>query len=128
MTGMLRHEAIDTKGILQRLGKDWTAEVYGADSYKFYGPAGQLIIVSWDPDSDQGNPWLHASISHLRTVRMPSYSDMKQMGSAVWPDGHCYQVFAPKDQHISITPNVLHLWGRYDGSMVLPDFGRFGTI
>jgi hypothetical protein len=129
MTATLRRDAIDVKGILQRLhDKRWTTEPYGDDSVKFHGPSGQLIIVSFDPDSDDSIPWLHASTSHLAESRLPSYSDIKQMAQAVWPDGYCYQVFAPADDHVNITRNVLHLWGRADGAMVLPDFARLGTI
>lgn len=130
MTAMLRREALDTEGILARLyDKQWRAEPYGDDSVKFHGPSGKLIVVSFDPDSaEDGQPWVHASISNLSPQLLPSYSDLKQMARAVWPDGYCYQVFAPPGDHVNITSNVLHLWGRYDGSWVLPDFGRQGTI
>lgn len=129
MTAMLRREAIDKAGILERLhDRRWTTEDYGDDSIKFHGPTGKLIIVSFDPDSDDGIPWLHASISHLSENLLPSYSDLKQMARAVWPDGYCHQVFAPEADHVNIRSNVLHLWGRFDGARVLPDFGRLGTI
>lgn len=129
MTAMLRREAIDVDGILARLyDKRWTTEPYGDDTVKFHGPSGQLIIVSYDPESADGIPWLHASTSHVSEARLPSYSDLKQMAHAVWPDGYCHQVFAPDGDHINIKSNVLHLWGRAGGGRVLPDFGRLGTI
>lgn len=127
---MLRREAIDVPGILSRLfDTRWRSEDYGDDSVKFYSPSGMLIIVSFDPESaEDGQPWLHASVSHVEGSRLPAYSDLKQMAAAVWPEGYCYQVFAPPGDHVNITSNVLHLWGRYDGTHVLPDFARFGTI
>lgn len=130
MTAMLRREAIDVEGIRERLfDSRWRTENYGDDSVKFFSPSGILVIVSFDPDSaEDGQPWLHASISHATETRLPSYSDMRQVARAVWPDGYCHQVFAPPGDHVNITPNVLHLWGRYDGTRVLPDFGRLGTI
>lgn len=130
MTVLLRREAIDTEGILKRLyDPGWRPENYGDDSVKFFSPTGMLIIVSFDPESfDDGVPWLHASISHVSAARLPSYSDLRQMAKAVWPQGNCYQAFVPDSDHVNLTPNVLHLWGRYDGASVLPDFGRFGTI
>lgn len=129
MTALLRREAIDVQGILDRLYDNrWTIENYGDDSIKFHGPSAQMIIVSWDPDTEPGVPWLHASWSHVDAVRMPSYSDLRQMYRAVFPLGYAYQVFAPGGDHINITPNVLHLWGRADGVPVLPNFGRLGTI
>lgn len=129
MTPTLRRDALDVEGILDRLCDNrWSAENYGDDTVKFHGPSGQLIIVSADPESEPGVLWLHASWSHLSQVRMPSYSDLRQMHRAVFPIGYAYQVFAPGGDHINITPNVLHLWGRSDGVPVLPDFGRAGTI
>jgi hypothetical protein len=48
--------------------------------------------------------------------------------SAVFGEGHAYQVFVPTSEHINLKENVLHLWGKADGTPALPDFGRFGTI
>jgi hypothetical protein len=129
MTATLRREAIDRQGVLDRLYDNrWTSEDYGDDSIKFHGPSGKLIIVSWDPDTEPGVPWIHASISHQDPWRIPGYGELKQMHRAVFPVGYAYQVFAPGGDHINITPNVLHLFGRADGVPVLPNFGRLGTI
>ena len=38
-------------------------------------------------------------------------------------DEFAYQVIPPRDQHVNIHPNVLHLWSCLDGSP-LPDFTR----
>jgi len=85
---------------------------------------GRIILGAHiEPD---GVPWLHASISRKR---MPSYEDLAMLHNAVWGGaGFSYQVFAPKDQHISIHAYALHLWGRADGAAVLPNFGQYGTI
>ncbi|MEV8439237.1 hypothetical protein AB0425_17820 [Actinosynnema sp. NPDC051121] len=90
----------------------------------------RIIVTSSDvprdlaPDLD--DDWVHASFS--RRSGLPSYDDLVLLHRAVWGDGYAYQVFVPPAQHINISPNVLHLWGRADGRPVLPDFGRFGTI
>jgi hypothetical protein len=71
--------------------------------------------------------WVHASIAHVD--RMPDYPDLVRLHRAVWGSaGFAYQVFAAADEHVNIHKHALHLWGRLDGSNVLPDFGAFGTI
>jgi hypothetical protein len=122
-------DMIDVDAIRDRLGKDnWMpAEPLGEDAWTLQGP-GRRIIVSVDLDSEPGTEWLHASVAYKDRWRLPSYSDLKQMHAAVFPDGHAYQCFVPPGDHVNITTNVLHLWGRLDGANVLPDFGRFGTI
>jgi hypothetical protein len=46
----------------------------------------------------------------------------------VFGHGWSYQVFAPPSQHVNIHEHALHLWGRVDGTNVLPSFGVLGTI
>lgn len=121
-------DMIDADAISKRLGNVWgKPQVLGEDAWTIEGP-NRRIIVSVDLDSDPGTEWLHASIAYADRWRMPSYSDLKQMHAAVFPEGHAYQCFVPPDAHVNITSNVLHLWGRLDGEPALPDFGRFGTI
>jgi hypothetical protein len=78
-----------------------------------------------EPD---GVVWLHASMSYQDTKDMPTYDDLKLLHKAAFDEGYSYQAFVPTDEHISIRDNVLHLWGKEDGTPALPDFGRFGTI
>jgi len=91
------------------------------------------IIVSYGPRmNDEGTDhllddlWLHASVS--RPDEMPSYNDLANLHDAVWPDGWAYQVFAPSSAHVNIHQYALHLWGRFDGSRELPNFGVAGSI
>ena len=104
------------------------ASVEGEDAWVFHGPGDMKVIVSYDPDSEPGVEWIHASISYRISTRFPTYNDLKRMHHGIFGDGHAYQVFVPADEHINITANVLHLWGRMDGKPTLPDFGRQGTI
>lgn len=129
----LRRDEIDVDAIAKRLGSNWGEPTeFGADGWAFEtkGNAGtaRRIFVTYDPTSDPEVPYLHASISHQDRYRLPSYSDLKEMARGVFGDGYSYQCFAPESAHINITSNVLHLWGRADGAMALPDFGREGTI
>lgn len=122
-------DMIEADAIRQRLGNaNWMApEPLGEDSWTIQGP-GRRIIISVDLDSEPGTEWIHASVAYKDDWRIPSYSDLKQMHAAVFDSGHAYQCFVPPGEHINITSNVLHLWGRLDGKPSLPDFGRLGTI
>lgn len=129
MTAVRDH--VDVKAISARLGSSaWKAEPLGEDGWKFsYSlSAARAIIVTLDLDSDPDNWWIHASIAYQDSWRIPSYSDLVQMHRAVFNSQHAYQCFVPPGEHVNITSNVLHLWGRYDGQSALPPFGRFGTI
>lgn len=79
----LRRDHLDVAGITDRLGSSWKPELLGDDSVRFHGPD-RTIIVSFDPDSDPGVEWVHASISYVAEWRIPSYSDLKQMHAAVF--------------------------------------------
>jgi hypothetical protein len=102
--------------------------VEGEDAWIFRGPGQMSVIVSYDPDTEPGVEWIHASVAYGIRQRFPSYNDLKRMHHGVFGDGHAYQFFVPAAEHISITDNVLHLFGRLDGKPVLPDFGWQGTI
>jgi hypothetical protein len=122
-----RRDHIDAAAIHERLGSDWEAPTpLGDDAWTIRG-RGKAIIVSYDPDSEPGIEWVHASIAYRDTWRIPSYSDLKQLHRSVF-NGPAYQCFVPSGEHINITSNVLHLWGRLDGQAALPNFGREGTI
>jgi hypothetical protein len=113
---------------LRQLDRTWDkATAFGEDGWFITG-AHKGIIVSLDDTSDPGTEWLHASFSYQMPSRMPSYNDLKLMHRAVFGDGHAYQCFVPPAEHVNLTGNVLHLFGRLDGKPVLPDFGRHGTI
>lgn len=128
MTEMLRRDYINADAISKRLGKPWYTPVpFGDDGWNFEA-RDRRIFVTLDVESDSRHWWIHASIAYQDRWRIPSYSDLKQMHAAVFDNQHAYQCFVPPDEHVNITSNVLHLWGRYDGANVLPNFGRKGTI
>jgi len=87
---------------------------------------GGSIIVSHHTWED-GWDWLHASINYQNV--MPDYFDLKVLHLAVFGRARwAYQIFAPEKEHVNITPNALHLWGRADGTQILPDFIVGGMI
>lgn len=100
----------------------------GAMFFRKNGDGQAIVTLSPAPDGPEDGPadWLHASIS--RKSGMPTYGDLVELHKAVWPDGYAYQVFAPPEAHINIHPRALHLWGKADGQIILPDFGKYGSI
>lgn len=121
---------IDALAIRKRLGrKAWSLPMeFGPDGWLFLSIVeDKKIIVTYGAVGDSAGPWLHASVS--RPNRMPDYQDLVDLHFAVWgPEGWAYQVFAPQGDHVNIHPYALHLWGRLDGTPVLPNFGAFGSI
>jgi len=125
---------IDALAIRKRLGRAyWTVpEPFGDDGWSFdtiIQEHGRIIVTASDFTSigaPAGQEWLHASISWMS--RMPTYDELTHLHKAVWPNGYAYQVFAPPSQHVNLHSYALHLWGLADGSPILPEFGRFGTI
>jgi len=85
-----------------------------------YGPLERL--------TGQGpRDWLHGSLAWVD--HMPDYDDLVALKDAVFgPKRECYQVFPPVTRHVSIHDFALHLWGRADGTGVLPEFGEDGSI
>jgi hypothetical protein len=124
--------------VRKRLGRDyWSApDPFGSDGWRFDSlqwtkerGAGRIIVTASEftkVGAPAGQEWLHASISW--TKQMPSYEDLTRLHAAVWPEGYAYQVFAPPSQHVNLHAYALHLWGLADGSPILPEFGKFGTI
>jgi hypothetical protein len=124
--GIVPREALNALRIKRVLGRDWSPpDEYGDDCWCFSSATRTVIVSGWrEPD---GVEWIHASISCINGD-MPDYADLKLLHRAAFGDGHAYQCFVPADQHINLTENVLHLWGKLDGSPALPEFGRFGSI
>jgi hypothetical protein len=87
------------------------------------------VLVSQADWEDGSGEWLHASIDRMH--RMPSYEDLRALHKAVFGSRYAYQIFAPPQRHVNLNKYVLHLWGRVDDGddgLVLPDFGKHGTI
>ncbi|PXY21150.1 DUF7694 domain-containing protein [Prauserella muralis] len=132
-------DLVDGLAIRKRLGrKQWSLpRPLGPDGFSYIAhngdgrPVGIVIVTGWYEDDDRDErgapiPWIHASMQ--RPDGVPSYEDLTLLHAAVWPDGHAYQCFVPPDDHINAHERVLHLWGRADGTRLLPDFGKYGTI
>lgn len=126
--------ALDKLGILKRLGggKRWEWHEFGEEGIRLdqRGSLGPLrrVIVTYGPYADTVDHIVHASISFRDERIMPDYHELKDLHAAVWPNGHAYQVFVPEEEHVNIRSNALHLWGRLDGSRMMPEFSRNGSI
>jgi hypothetical protein len=109
-----------------------TEALYRPSKLRAYGPYGFSIMIrrgsiSVSQTDHDGVEWLHASLA--REDRMPDYADLTVLKAAVFGDKReAYQIFPPADRHISIHDRALHLWGKADGSRVLPDFGAEWSI
>jgi hypothetical protein len=124
---------IDALAIRKRLGREhWgVPRPFGEDGWSLDHTVlkGRIIVTASEFTSvgePAGEVWVHASISWVDN--MPSYGDLTMLHRAVWPAGFAYQVFAPPTSHVNIHSYALHLWGRDDGRIILPDFGKYGTI
>ena len=124
---------ISPLAIRKRLGREhWKAPVpFGDAGWRIDHQVlnGRIIVTESEltkVGAPAGQEWIHASISWDKD--MPSYEDLTMLHKAVWGDGYAYQVFAPPSQHVNIAKHALHLWGLADGSPILPEFGKFGTI
>jgi hypothetical protein len=132
--------AIDLLALRRRLGrKRWSPPEVRPDGGKFRRTdLRRTLIVSATtyPDDPDRHVWLHASIAAHgpgdihgpSQMELPSYEDLVEIHRAVWPDGGwAFQVFAPPAEHVDLA-QVLHLWGRFDGTRVHPDFAWLGGI
>lgn len=79
---------------------------------------GRSVIVSEERQTD-GRRWVHASIAHIRKI---GYEDLVYL-KRHWlgEDVRAIQVFPPRETHVNVHPNCLHLWVCLDGDG-LPEF------
>ena len=130
--GLRRALGREDWGVPERFGPEDTSDPEYGDTQGWVirrKDKSAVIIVTLGPTDpeDLGTPWVHASIS--RPDRTPDYADLVTLHRAVWGEGGwSYQVFAPASEHVNIHQNALHLWGRPDGSAILPNFGALGSI
>lgn len=127
--------SFDPLGIRKTLGRqEWYPPMpHGMDGWRFQRrDDGAIIIASCAPwpcapgasalDHRTDIDMVHASMSLHHPERVPEYADLKELHRVIFGDGYAYQVFAPPCDHVNIRHNVLHLFGRLDGAMMLPDF------
>jgi hypothetical protein len=115
--------SIDALAIRRRLGRaTWqTPQPFGPDGWVFLNSALRMSMIVSVADHEDGHEWIHVSMAGVD--RLPEYEEVCLMHHAVWGDeGYAYQVFAPAREHVNIHQNALHLWGRLNGSAVLPIF------
>lgn len=120
---------VDILATLKLLGRDqWNVpEPFGPDGWSITSKEDGSSIIVTCSEQDDGQDWIHASIAHAD--RDPSYAELKRLHLAVWRGrGYAYQVFVPETEHVNIHDHALHLWGRLDGTGLLPTFGTEGSI
>lgn len=109
--------------------KKWQVpEPFGPDGWRMVNFECNASVIVSSFDWEDGNEYTHASIAHNH--QMPSYEDLVLLHEAVWGlTGYAYQMFVPLETHVNIHAHALHLWGRSDGTSLLPDFGfALGSI
>ena len=118
---------VDALRIRKVLGaKEWFApESWGPDGWCFGSKdftKSIIVSVAWM----DGVEWIHASIAYTDHETIPTNDDMQMLHTAIFGEGHAYQVF-PAFKDIE-NDTVLHLFGRSDGKPVLPEFGSRGAL
>ena len=100
------------------LPKGWEIVQRWGDGYAVAcGGLRALIDCSLKAD---GNWWLHLSVS--RKSWCPTHDDMTKAKAAFLGNRYAYSVWVPAERHVNIHPFCLHLWARFDGLPLLPDF------
>ena len=123
---------IDARRMRQVLGRDrWLPpSPFGHDGWRIdrRDRTGRVIVslVMYTDRDGIGHDWLHASMSYVD--RLPEYADLKRLHQAVFADRPAYQVFVPAAEHYNHHEFCLHLWGRADGTPMLPDFAYLGGV
>lgn len=110
----------------RRIGPGWESAPFGPMGVQTWHRGSQLTVIVSQAEVE-GVEWVHASVA--RPDRDPTYADMAVLKEAVYgPERYAFQVFPAAERHVNIHPHALHLWGRADGTNVLPDFGWAGSI
>lgn len=119
---------VDGLRLRQVLGRhNWRPpQPYGPDGWALVHRDGDATVIVTAAEQDDGREWVHASIA--RRDRTPDYADLVLLHKAAFRDQWAYQVFAPREHHVNIHNNALHLWGLVDGQPVTPNFGKWGSI
>jgi len=125
---------LDIAVSVSRCVKVWTKSGQIVTGCARFGPAGFALslddggsVIVTQGTWEDGNEWIHASMAWRD--HMPTYDDVATLHESVFGRRRTsYQVFAAQSRHINIHEYALHLWGRVDGRMVLPDFGFVGLI
>lgn len=69
---------------------------------------------------EDGRWWLHLSVSRKKWT--PTHEDMAKCKVDFLGDRYAYAVWPPPDRYVNIHPHCLHLWARFDGAPMLPEF------
>lgn len=101
----------------------------GAAVYDRLGDKLNVILSAarWVNDPVRDRVWLHVSMAFKN--KLPSYQDMCDCKRIfVGPERQAMEIFAKESRHVNIHKNARHLWSCVEGTDLLPDFGRFGSI
>lgn len=90
----------------------------GLDGGAFKVPyRGRILLVV----AAYGSGWDHVSVSLQDGNRPPNWAEMEHVKRLFFKDEECaMQLHVPVAEHISIHPNVLHLWRPQNGTIPMP--------
>lgn len=90
------------------------------DGEMFHNIKKNLVVISSIGKELDGKTWQHVSVSHKK--RVPNYNEMNYVKRFfIGEDEYAISIWPPKDKHVNIHPNCLHLWHCLD-EYPLPDF------
>jgi hypothetical protein len=74
-----------------------------------------LVVASY------GSGWDHLSVSVIRGNRTPNWAEMEYVKRLFFKDTEAaMQLHVPVAEHLSIHPNVLHIWRPQNGTIPMP--------
>jgi hypothetical protein len=95
---------------------------FGPSGAAYQSPGGLRVIATESEHGDYADEsvWLHVSVS--RANQLPSYEDLVTVKEIfIGCDAKAIMVFPPRDKHVNIHPNCLHLFSCLTGDP-LPEF------
>ena len=119
--------SVNALEIRRRLGPHlWgPPKPYGPDGWTFTHRSGERSVIVTVAEHHSTGEWVHASMTG--NGRVPDYDDMVHLHQAVFGEGFSYLQFVPPEYHVNIHEHALHLWGRLDGTPVMP-YAAGGTV
>jgi hypothetical protein len=109
----------------RRAPAGWRLRMRGGDGEHWMAEQWRLSMIWSLSLEDDGNIWLHASLAHGK--RLPERPEMGRVKDWVFgPARWAYEVWPPEAAYVNLR-EVLHLWGRLDGSPVLPEFSALAS-
>lgn len=98
-----------------------TNQYANASSYRLFKDGVQLFAILEAEEHDDGNVWLHLSVSAQKPARIPTWKELSWAKDYFLGDRRAIQVLPPKSEYVNLHPHVLNLYA-CEGESRLPDF------